>query len=158
VKIEKKIREIVESMRDFILANHTCIESHIANQVGTEILVDEDFDKAISFYIKDLTNLFKSYVRELVPEELKEIYNYYLSTRRVGHTYSVMEGAKNTDCLVVCANKQQEREVGKQLLGKKTTTLANIRQELWGIKKPLLIDHYALCCLIGEMLRRIEKG
>ena len=104
-----------------------------------------------------LVGLFKSYARELVSEELKEIYNYYLSTRRVGHTYSMMEGAKNTDCLVVCANKQQEREVGKQLLGKKITTLANIKQKLRGIKKPLLIDHYALCCLIGEMLRRIEE-
>ena len=109
------------------------------------------------YLIEQLVKIFKSYARELVPEELKEIYNYYLSTRGVGHTYSMMEGAKNTDCLVVCANKQQEREVGKQLLGKKTTTLANIKQELRGIKKPLLIDHYALCCLIGEMLRRIEE-
>ena len=154
MKIEEEIKHIIERIRDFVLANHTCMP----DQRGVDVITDEDFDKAISFYIKALVNLFKSYARELVPEELKEIYNYYLSTRGVGHTYSMMEGAKNTDCLVVCANKQQKREVDRQLLGKKTTTLANVKWELRGIEKPLLIDHYALCCLVEEMLRRIEEG
>ena len=56
-------------MRDFILANHTCIP----DQKGVDIITDEDFDKAISFYIKDLTNLFKSYARSLVPKERDKI-------------------------------------------------------------------------------------
>ena len=67
MKIEGKIREIIESMRDFILANHTCIP----DQKGVDVITDEDFDKAISSYIKDLTNLFKSYARSLVPREMK---------------------------------------------------------------------------------------
>ena len=56
-------------MRDFILANHTCIP----DQKGVDVITDEDFDKAISSYIKDLTNLFKSYARSLVPKERDKI-------------------------------------------------------------------------------------
>ena len=72
MKIEGKIREIVESMRDFILANHTCIP----DQKGVDIITEEDFDKAISSYIKDLTNLFKSYARSLVPAEKKVVSDF----------------------------------------------------------------------------------
>ena len=72
MKIEEEIKHIIERIRDFILANHTCMP----DQKGVNVITDEDFDKAISFYIKDLVNLFKSYARELVPEE-KEVENAY---------------------------------------------------------------------------------
>ena len=101
---------------------------------------------------------FKEYARKLIPEELKEIYNYYLTTRRVGHTYSMIEGAKNTDCLVVCVSEQQRKIIDKQLSKYgKTITLTNIGLKLQGTIKPMLIDHYALCYLIKELLRRIEE-
>lgn len=75
----------------------------------------------------------------------------YLDTRRgVGHTYSLVNGVKNSDTIVLVRHRQNEKEIN-QMAGKKVNciSLEQVPYQLRGYNKPLAIDNFALSELLG---------
>ena len=89
-------------------------------------------------------------------EILDKIYNYYHLSRKVGHTTTMIEGAKNHDCLVMLANIEQCKWFKKEYPKINTISLYDSIEKLTGFNKPLLIDNHAIFELLGGALRLIK--
>jgi hypothetical protein len=84
---------------------------------------------------------------------LEEIYFYYMSHRQIGHTTVMMEGAKNSECLILVNDLQQGRELN--IPEKRIVSLGSLMR-LRGKRQPLVIDHYAIQSIVGLSLKRIN--
>lgn len=93
-----------------------------------------------------------------IKETLEVLLNYYETTRQVGHTTAMMEGAKNTECLVVVYNSQVEKGIKKMFPDSKNKYISIYGvDKLKDCKTPLLIDNSALFELLDEALKEISK-
>jgi hypothetical protein len=92
-----------------------------------------------------------------------------LLRRGVGHTTALLEGAIRSDCFVVVANMQEvsrfkylrdsrAQTLGDHIHSRQCVSLENIRRDLQGISKPVLVDHYALTRLLDGMLIGDDHG
>lgn len=73
----------------------------------------------------------------------------HLGWRGIGHTYSIINGAKSNDAVVIVTHIGQEHYIS-QMAGKKMTCipLDRIHDRLRGTKKPIVIDNDALSNLL----------
>jgi len=85
--------------------------------------------------------------------------------RAVGHTYSEINGVKNNStALLIVADARQKDNLSKYLPREKMITLSEIPDRLRGLRKALVIDHFALAILVATALstagviRVKEKG
>lgn len=89
-----------------------------------------------------------------IGKKLKDIHTYYMMTRRVGHTISLLVGAKsNKNVLVLVANEAQKQNV--DLPDNQMISINNL-EALRGRRNPLLIDHFALQSMISELLKDLD--
>ena len=73
---------------------------------------------------------------------LHNLLQYFLGKRGVGHTTAMLEGAKNSDCIVLVSNESIASSLKKQYPNTKFITESSIGNSgLQGHNKPLLIDH-----------------
>ena len=77
--------------------------------------------------------------------------------RGFGHTQAMLNGAKNTDNVVIVAHTQRwADELAKQCKNARGVGLDNT-ERLLGLQLPILMDHYAIEILLGERDRYIAK-
>jgi hypothetical protein len=83
----------------------------------------------------------------------EQIINYYNGNRGKGHTTLVIEGAKNTDCLILTSSYHQGKMVGYE-----TDKIVSAERPdgLLGKDKPLAIDHHVIIVLLGALLYLIS--
>lgn len=77
----------------------------------------------------------------------------YLNLRGVGHTYSMVNGAKNNDTIVIVNHSQQEKYIS-DMAGKKIKCipLDQVSYKLRGQRLPLAIDNFALSTLLEYII------
>ena len=77
--------------------------------------------------------------------------------RGFGHTQAMLNGAKNTDSVVIVAHTQQfADELAKQCKNARGIGLDRT-ERLLGSRLPILIDHHAIEIMLGERERYIAK-
>ena len=93
-------------------------------------------------------------------QKLKEFASYYGTGRRRGHTKAMLEGAKNSDCVVVCGDYYQCRNMAGVLEANtidERTISVHAPHQLKSSDKPLVWDNYALYVLFTEAASEIER-
>ena len=81
--------------------------------------------------------------------KLSILSDYYFMRRQVGHTTAMLNGARSDkNIMVVVAHKGQMDYI--ELPRKQMITLAEL-ERLRGLKRPLLIDHFALQTIFSEL-------
>jgi len=94
-----------------------------------------------------------------VLQKLKELSAYHVSTRQVGHTTAMLEGAKNTDGIIILAhNMDFARQLAKQCpdaipISWQEDGLLSLR----GMRRPLLIDNAAIWSILSEAAKEIQS-
>lgn len=74
--------------------------------------------------------------------------------KSVGHTYAEVNGVANTDrAMLVTMNKQNIGSLNRN----KVVTVDEAIEFLSGCGCPLVIDHFALHCLVKEMRRQFNE-
>lgn len=87
-------------------------------------------------------------------EELLCFYlNYYQKTRGVGHTITMLNGAKNTECYIITAMCGQS--FGKDTLNKLIQT-DNV-EKLHNSNLPIVFDNYTLQVIFTSALNEIRR-
>ena len=76
-----------------------------------------------------------------------KVLSYYLTRRGVGHTHTMVNGAKDQDCLVLVPNKQIANTI--KLRGK-CITFGEF-EKLEGMQKPLVLDHTAIFEIVASL-------
>lgn len=76
---------------------------------------------------------------------LHNLLAYFSSRRRVGHTTAMLEGVKNSDCIVLVSSENIANSLKKLYPNTKFITEGTLENNgLDGYNKPLLIDHTVL--------------
>lgn len=88
--------------------------------------------------------------------KLETLIQYYSSTRGVGHTRSMLEGALHTDCLVVTPNLGISKTFSDK--GLKCVALNNLEYgSLRGCKKPIVFDNSSILEICSDSLHHIAE-
>lgn len=88
---------------------------------------------------------------------LEELRNYYLSTRGVGHTTTVVSGANNTDSLILFPTRASVRAAEFAHPGIKGVSITDLTEGLKGCNKPLVLDNSAVTDLLNAALTEINR-
>jgi hypothetical protein len=91
-------------------------------------------------------------------QKLKEIIHYYSSTRQVGHTTGMLEGANYVDNPLILVHSTEMGDHIKRRMGAKNVSFVSLNSKsfLRGLKKPLFIDNCAAWVLFKEALHEIQ--
>lgn len=95
-----------------------------------------------------------------IKDKLKELICYYQTTRCVGHTTGMLEGANYTDKALILTHDTNMANQVKQLIGSPKSVVVNSINSphmVRGFKRPLFIDNAALMVLFKEALNEIEQ-
>ena len=87
--------------------------------------------------------------------QIEALLQYYRTNRAVGHTTTMIEGAANTDCIVIVANEKQAY-IRERLTGQTVLSINNLNQRLRGMNKPLAIDNSAIYLILQRLLEEID--
>lgn len=96
-------------------------------------------------------------------DTLQVLLDHYEATRQVGHTTTMLNGARGIDCHVLVGNYAQGEQI--QNLAKKSKrarkfTAVTMHDLQWGklrgTKKPLIIDNGALYGILQDAVRTIK--
>lgn len=86
---------------------------------------------------------------------MSKLVDYYFVRRRVGHTSAMLNGARSDkNIVVVVAHKAQINYI--ELPKEQMITLGEL-DKLKGLKKPVLIDHYALQIMFHELNKELNN-
>lgn len=86
--------------------------------------------------------------------KLNVLVDYYFTRRQVGHTSAMLNGARSDkNIIVVVSNKTQKDYI--ELPKEQMITIAEL-DKLKGLKKPVLIDHYALQVMFWELNKELN--
>jgi hypothetical protein len=82
-----------------------------------------------------------------------------LGIRGVGHTYAMLNGAKNTNqgVVVIAATSPEATRLKMQIGDKAVVVSLNNLESLRGLRKPVVIEHTALEMLFIEAIREIDR-
>jgi hypothetical protein len=81
----------------------------------------------------------------------------YLNFRGIGHTYSMVNGVKNNDSIVITNHYQDEAYINRMAEKKiKCIPLDRVREQLRGNRLPLAIDNFALSTLLSYVFDIIK--
>lgn len=90
------------------------------------------------------------------------LYQYYLSTRGVGHTVAMVDGAAKSGAIIL-ANTQTTADLLSIQCGRSKRGLHSFGLEsaiefgkLRGLRLPILLDNSALILLLDELLSKIH--
>jgi len=90
-------------------------------------------------------------------KELITLGNYFIATRQVGHTTAMMEGAKNTSCLILTSNQMGVDRLKTFKPKGDVISIQNVEQDLRGRNQPLLLDNEAVVTVISHALEEIRR-
>lgn len=82
-------------------------------------------------------------------EEVINTIKMYLGLRGVGHTYTMVNGVKTVDAIVLVAHKQDEKYINSMAGRKVDCVSLDAVHRLRGNRKPLVVDNHALSILLG---------
>lgn len=87
----------------------------------------------------------------------QNILEYYYANKAVGHTNAMLNGARNTeDVLVMAATHRQTEYFG--IPKDRSVTLQTVHDgKLKGFHKPLLIDHHTVWLILNGLMEDIDK-
>lgn len=93
-----------------------------------------------------------------IKEKLLDLKTYYETTRQVGHTTKMINGAKSGKCLVLTHNMQMEKHI-KNMCKNKEMIIVSLKSRnfIRGFNLPLLIDNAAMYELICDTLKELDK-
>ena len=82
---------------------------------------------------------------------------YYRANHAAGHTNAMLNGARNTpDALVMAATHRQTENFG--ILQKDAVTLQTVENgKLFGMRRPLLIDHATTTVIFSGLIEEIYE-
>lgn len=92
--------------------------------------------------------------------KLEDLRTYYYSTRQVGHTVAMLEGAKNIDGVIVMAHTFNfAQQLARMCRDAVPVSFASedLAQALLGRCAPLAIDNSAMMSLLDEALTEIGR-
>jgi hypothetical protein len=95
-------------------------------------------------------------VRKKLLERLRAIFEYYHSTRGVGHTTAMLKGARFSKETLVIVHDEKLAGLLKRDYDCKYITLSNL-VNLRGQRCPMVIDHYALTILLAGAIECLEQ-
>lgn len=90
-------------------------------------------------------------------QRLQFLATYLESTRRVGHTTAMIDGAKSSDCIVLARNQTGADFLRALLPDGQIATLSAVEKNLAGQRKPLLLDNAALHSVLHDALGEITR-
>lgn len=84
-------------------------------------------------------------------DKLRRCVEYMSHGRGYGHTEAMIKGAEGVDnSIIVAVTKQQAREFQRRLPKALCITIDEL-DKLRGLRRPMLIDHYALQSMLSEL-------
>ena len=89
-------------------------------------------------------------------EMLETLAIYYDGNRQVGHTRTMLNGAKNVDCLVLFPTHSIAQTWRKEIPAARVVTLGNL-QSLRGPNKPLAVDNSSMYVILSASISEIKK-
>lgn len=87
--------------------------------------------------------------------DLETVGRYYAGSRNVGHTTAMLIGARESRALIVAADAVHSDWFRRQGLHAESRSAL---RTLAGAKMPLLVDHWALQCMITDARYRLEEA
>ena len=90
-------------------------------------------------------------------QQLTLLANYFDLNRQVGHTTAMMNGAKETDCIIIAHSLAGVNYLKTFQPKGKVVTMMSIYKELEDQQKPLLIDNAAISALLKTALGEINR-
>lgn len=85
-----------------------------------------------------------------IVDKLQALIEYYNVTRGVGHTATMLDGARHRACIVLASNMRQVVGIGRQAPQIRPVSLGANLDGLRGLHLPLAIDNGALWTLMAE--------
>ena len=92
-----------------------------------------------------------------IKSKLKSIVDLYTVLRQCGHTTAVLEGAKNTNAIVITHHNGMGDYIDELTENKVKTVSINSLERLRGMRTPIVFDNAALMELASDALREINK-
>lgn len=90
-----------------------------------------------------------------IKEKLEILYRYYMSTRGVGHSYTMLNGFNNnSNAKVIVRNSVHGKVLG---IDHRKTVSLNELEKLYGMNNPIIFDNFAMMGLIGDALMEIRS-
>jgi hypothetical protein len=86
--------------------------------------------------------------------KLQAVIDYYDRTRGVGHTHAVLNGAREEGAFVLVHTQDFGKSLGKDVA---PVTMGDFIKRTAGMRKPLVIDNYALTLLLMEAAEEIGR-
>lgn len=83
-------------------------------------------------------------------------HHWSIGPRAIGHTHAMRVGSDKAECFVMAHNVRYARE----LTGgdpRRALTIDDLPEKLVGLRKPLLIDHYAMGMLCSQAAQAIYQ-
>jgi hypothetical protein len=88
--------------------------------------------------------------------QLSILLTYWQSTRQIGHTTLMLTGVVNEPRgLLLVANQDQKKYLSKSVNKDQMITIHEL-QELRGVRKPLVVDHFALRVMLNDVLEKLQ--
>lgn len=75
------------------------------------------------------------------------IWTYFNINRAVGHTQTLIKGAKATGAIILCHTEEWARQMRQQY----GVDARSVSSPLTGLTKPLIVDNYLLVQLLGTL-------
>lgn len=92
-----------------------------------------------------------------IKKQLENLLAYYTTTPRVGHTTTMIQGAKNVNSVIILVgHATHAKNMHWAAPGADFVPLDNLAK-LQGRKQPLLIDNFAMTSLLSSALQEIER-
>jgi len=93
-----------------------------------------------------------------IKDKLYTLIQYFDMTRQRGHTTAMMQGAQNSDCLVMTHTMYMGEQLKKNFNNRKITTVTpDSLNRLRGMNKPLLLDNGVLYTIFWDCLAEIDR-
>ena len=92
-----------------------------------------------------------------IKSKLEDVVRLYSGLRQVGHTTAVLEGAKNTNAIVITHDSGMKEYIGGLTGGKTECRSINNLGSLIGIRSPIVFDNAAILELAMASLHRINQ-
>jgi hypothetical protein len=90
-------------------------------------------------------------------QQLINLVQYFDNSRQVGHTTAMINGAKQTDCIIISHNYSGSEYIKTLYPKGKVVALPAIEHELKGQHQPVLLDNAAVVQVVQIALGEIER-
>ena len=90
-------------------------------------------------------------------QQLSTLLEYYSSSRRIGHTTAMLNGAFKVPCVVIAASNESCRHIKTFNDNLRVISLTALDSQLRGVHSPILLDNFTLMTLFNGAFQEITK-